>query len=102
MAKPIADFIIRHPELTSGEQDQYYVVITFDKPLAKLREQGSKLLQGLMGIDGLEGAERVGRYSIGIGIARTFEPEEVESEIAEVVAAEVSNIITLDKKIVTP
>lgn len=106
MSEPIADFVLRHPELTTGKEDEYYLIVTFATPLAKLREQGTQLLQGLMQIEGLEGADRAGRYSIGIGIARTFNPEQVKSEIKEVVEAEVAaanaKIITLDKKIVTP
>lgn len=106
MSDPVADFVIRHPELTTGKEDAYYLIITFARPLAKLRDQGTHLLQGLMKIDGLEGADRAGRYSIAVGIARTFNPELVEAEVREVVEDESANadskILTLNKNIVTP
>lgn len=106
MSEPVAEFVLRHPELTTGKEDAYYLIATFSVPLAKLREQGTQLLQGLMAIDGLEGADRAGRYSIGIGIARTFDPVKVEEEVRAIVEEESKSaggqIVTLPKKIVTP
>ncbi len=105
MAEPASEYVFHYPARSPNgdESDPHIVQVSFNKPLADLKEGGKSFLTELMELPGIEGASHAGRYTLSIGIARTFNAEEVVAEIEESVKRESSNIITLTRPgIATP
>ena len=92
MSKPIHDYVIRHPSNSNGDEDKYYLTITLNQPFKKANQIESHL-QELLDLNGIDGFSEAGRYSFRIGIARTFDPIEVKTEIEAIVKKMVTGII---------
>ncbi len=106
MPEPTEEYVITHAKGADGEDNPFVMFVSFGMTLGKMPESGKDFLMALFAIDGVEGSERMGRYSVSVGIAPTFDPAEVKAEVVKVVEAQskagLAKIITSDTKIITP
>lgn len=108
MAEPIKDFHIEYGKIKNAEgtteESKYVVIITNSKPVVQGQEP-TKLIHELYSLDGIESVSQpLGRYTVSVQIARTFDPEEVLEEVQSILRRHASELIlpTDAGKIVAP
>ena len=105
MTEAKMDVFVEYPKGEDGEENKFVAFVTGAKPLAEPGqpgEQGGALLNSLASTDGVEGGKLMGRYTISVQIARTFDPEEVLEDVCALIRRHSSAIITPQEGIVTP
>lgn len=102
--KPTEQFIFTHPKDENGEDILYRFMLTLNKRLSE--EIGtetieSRLLRAIGTLNGVDGIQKGGMYTTEVIIARTFNAEEVITELKRRLKEDVlSEIITPKKKII--
>jgi hypothetical protein len=92
-------FVITHPKDENGEEIKYRFMLSVSRRLRNVSSQdtcpwGAKLVMDLYSIDGVDAiVPNVGVYTVEVGVARTFDPYEVITEIERVVTEALSEII---------
>jgi hypothetical protein len=97
-------YILTHPKDESNEDILYRFMLTLNRRLAeKVGSETieSRLLKAIGTLDGVDGMQQGGMYTIEVVIARTFDPAEVITELKRRLDDDVlSEIITPNKKII--
>lgn len=92
MIKPTDKFIITFPEDEDGTPvTKYRFILTISKNRMEIE---AKLQEALGTLDGIDGVQLGGRYTMEITIAKTFDADEVLVELEKRIEALMSDIIT--------
>lgn len=99
MINPIEKYVVIHPSDDNGEDVKFSLLLVLSRPLNDHVGDstiGARLMENLSKINGIDSLQpNVGRYTVGITIARTFDPDEVISAITKAVEDRVlTEIIT--------
>lgn len=95
--QPIEPFVFTFPHDGEGKEVKYRFMLTLSKPLSRqigTEIIGDRLMKAVGSLDGVEAiGTNIGRYSIEVALARTFDPDVVIAEIKrllnEVVLSEI-------------
>ena len=102
--EPTDKYILTHPKDENGNDILYRFMLTLSKRLAeKIGTESieSRLLKAIGTLNGIDGMQQGGMYTTEVVIARTFNPEEVITELKRRIEDDVlSEIITPNKKII--
>lgn len=83
--EPTEKFVIIHPKEDDGTEVKYSLILTLGRPLGDGPETntvGDRLMRALGSLDGMDNLNpNMGRYTIGMTIARTFDADEVITEL---------------------
>ena len=100
--QPTKKYDIVYAKTEDGEDIKFRFVLTLSKPIRD-EAMGARIIQ-LLGIDlpGIDGYTAMGRYTLEIIIARTFDPEVVLDALKEELEVILSTILQPGpKKLVT-
>jgi len=75
----------------NGEETKYRFILSLSKRIEKL---GQPILDALMSTEGIDSVQPIGRYTIDICIARSFNADEVIATLEPKLDALLSDIIT--------
>jgi len=84
---PLKKYVLTFPKDGEGQEMKYRFMLTVDRCLTNKtgsgdEDYGTRLLKSLSTINGIEAiVPQGGRYTLEVGIARTFDPNEVIKEI---------------------
>ncbi len=85
---PLKKYVLTFPKDDGGQDMKYRFMLTIDRRMSLKvgngtdEDYGLRLLKSLSAIDGIEAiVPQGGRYTVEVGIARTFDPNEVIKEI---------------------
>jgi len=96
MIKPTEQYILTFPEDENGEPvTKYRFILTLGKKIEK--ELGAKLQKAIGTLDGIDGINPGGRYTMELTIARTFEADEVIAELKKRLTEDVLSDIVRPK-----
>jgi hypothetical protein len=95
MSKAVEDFRITFPKKNEdGSEDKQLVVITLAKPLDKTSYGDPRAyLKALSDVDGVDAIQPLGRYTVQLVLANTFDFNSVVADLQAVVEKAVSAII---------
>jgi len=106
--EPTEKYVIIHPKEDDGTEVKYSLILTLGRQLGEV-VQGeetieSRLIKALGTLDGLDNLQpNMGRYTIGLTIARTFDADEVLTELKRRLETDVlSNIVRPPVDLVIP
>ena len=110
MIDAVKDVHVEYGKEQDGEElveNKFVVLLTGSKPIGEAGgagEQGSRVIMEIFSTDGVEVAKLLGRYTVSVQIARTFDPEEVVEEVCAIIKRHGSAILQPKDagKIVTP
>jgi hypothetical protein len=102
--QPTEQFIFTHPKDEDGKDILYRFMLTLNKRLAEkigTETIESRLLKAIGTLNGVDGMQQGGMYTTEVVIARTFNAEDVITELKRRLKEDVlSEIITPNKKII--
>lgn len=78
MITPTTNFVIIFPKDDEGNDIKYRFILSIGK---KIQSVEQSLIQALGTLDGIDGFNMIGRYTMELTIARTFNPDEVIEEL---------------------
>jgi hypothetical protein len=95
MAKQVADFIIIHPNKhKDGTEDKQLLIVTLSKRLDKTQYGDPQaFVSALMAVEGVDALQPVGRYSVQMVLANTFDFDSVIEDIKAVIERAVSAVL---------
>jgi len=86
--QPTEQIVITHPKDADGQDVKYSFMLTLSKRIEKDLE--GRLIQAVGTLDGIDNLQpNMGRYTIGITVARSFDPDEVITELKRRLEADV-------------
>jgi hydrogenase maturation factor len=99
-AQPIKDYHIEFAKDDDGTDLENRFIFTAKKPIAPLQSEvtagisiAQKMLEAICSVDGMDFYQPVGRYSMEIVVAKTFDPQDVIAAIVETVRPIQSDIV---------
>lgn len=100
--KPHSKYVLTFPKDEKGDDIKFRFMLSLNKQISQVEKALIKAVGTLDGIDGI--ATGMGRYTIEITIARTFDPDEVIAELKHRLESEVLSDIILpqDKALIVP
>lgn len=100
MNDPIADYHIEHAKDEQGNEVPFRFIFTTKKPIAQAQSEltkevskGQKMLEAIMSVAGINLIQPVGRYSIEIVVAKTYDPQQVIAALVEAIRPVQSEIL---------
>lgn len=102
---PVAPYVLTFPYSQEGKDIKYRFMLTLSKPLGQAigtERVGERLINTLGQLDGVDNISApVGRYTIEVALARTFDPEVLIVEIERLLKEEVLSEI-IRPPLITP
>jgi len=104
--EPKEKYVIIHPKEDDGSEVKYSMILVLGRALGTRIGNDdtieNRLMKAVASLDGVDGINpQMGRYTIGITIARTFDADEVIAELKRRLDEEVLSEI-VRPKLVTP
>lgn len=97
--QPTLDYHFEHPKTPDGEELQNRFILTFKRPVADVPKEG---MQDLLVMPGIDQIQPMGRYTVDMIVAKTFDVEEVKAAIVAKLETLQSGIIQPDRALITP
>jgi len=104
----IADYHVEHAKEEDGTEVPHRFIFTTRKPVAPMKSEltqevskAQEMLEAILGVPGLDFFQPIGRYSLEIVVAKTYDPQAVIAGIIEAIRPVQSEIITPNKTLVT-
>lgn len=105
MIQPTEKYVFTHPKDENGQIIPYRFMLTLSKPLGyvfngnKEDTVGARLGKAIPPLDGVDAIDpRIGRYTVEIAIARTFDANQVIEAIKDLL----DNVVLSEIVIATP
>lgn len=97
---PVSDYHVEFAKDDKGQEVSCRFIFTAKKPIAPIKSELTKgvskaqeMLDAIMSVPGIDLMQPVGRYSIEIVVAKTYDPKEVIAAIAEAIRPLQSEIL---------
>lgn len=105
MIEPKEKYTIIHPKEDNGDQVKHSLILVLGRALGTRigsdETVESRMMHAAASLDGIDTINLLGRYSIGLTIARTFDADEVITELKRRLDEDVLSDI-VRPKLVTP
>lgn len=100
MNVPIADYHVEFAKDDKGNEVPFRFIFTTKKPVAPFKSEltagiskAQEMLDAIMRVPGLDLFQPVGRYSVEIVVAKTYDPKQVIEALAEAIRPVQSEIL---------
>lgn len=100
MNNPIADYHVEHAKDDKGNEVLFRFIFTAKKPISPIKSELTRgvsksqaMLNAVMSVDGIDLIQPVGRYSIEVVVAKTYDPKQVIEALAEAIRPVQSEIL---------
>lgn len=100
MNDPIADYHVEHAKDDKGNEVAFRFIFTTKKPIAQTKSEltkgvskGQEMLDAIMSVSGIDLIQPVGRYSIEVVVAKTYDPKQVIAALVEAIRPVQSEIL---------
>lgn len=100
--QPIEKYTITHPKDEQGNEIKRRFILTTSKPIKDKEMYGKVMLLLTDTVPGIDGFNIMGRYTMEIVIAMTFDPEQVTTALKNELDVILSPLALPTKTLVTP
>ena len=97
--QPIIDYHFEHPTSPAGDVVEHRFILTLKRPAGEIDQ---KAMQDLLTLPGIDQVQPMGRYTIDMIVARTFDVDAVKESIIKQLERVQSGIITPQQELITP
>jgi len=97
---PVSDYHVEHAKDDKGNEVPHRFIFTTKKPVAPFKSEltqgvskAQEMLDAITKVPGLDYFQPVGRYSVEIIVAKTYDPKQVIEALAEAIRPVQSEIL---------
>jgi len=107
--QPIKDYHVEYAKDDDGNDVENRFIFTAKKPVAPIKSEvtagvskAQEMLEAISNVPGMDYFQPIGRYSIEVVVAKTYDPKNVIEGIVEAIRPVQSEILQPTRDLITP